>query len=180
MLKHLNLLSIILIFLLVIVSIFFFNFYTKYGDLQAKNQELSRQVTELKTTASMNQEVYTKTEEYLSALMEGNAKSYMTESYLNKTENMERGMSHERAELEEIDIYNISVRQQEKGTYLVYAIYKASLGGVDVEVEDPSQYTTYFLMSKVTFVQENGELKVNNHDLRPIENSLKFFNELEK
>ncbi|WP_404457003.1 hypothetical protein LG329_19520 (plasmid) [Virgibacillus necropolis] len=176
--RQLNLLSVVLLFLLAIGSVIFINFYTEYDDLKLQNEELTKEIEGLKKTASIEQQVYTKTEEFLSAIMEGGAEHLLTERYKKEVKGLDHGVSEQRASLEEMDIYNISVRKQKDGKYLVYATYKASLGGIDVEV-DPSDYTVYILMSKITFMKEDGELKVDRHDLRPFEKTQKFFKELQ-
>jgi len=175
--KQLNILSIILLFAIAIGSVIFINLVS---DLKEKNTELTKELDNIKVTNSMNQEVYQQTERYLNALMKGDASRYLTDRFKREAEEMDTGSSRETAELEELEIYSISVRPQDDGSYMAYAIYLAQLGGVDVDTENPAHYRSMLLTSKIYFKKEDGEMKVDNSELQPIETSAPFFEELLK
>ncbi|GGJ77371.1 hypothetical protein [Virgibacillus salexigens] len=175
--KKLNVLSVLLLFVIAIASVIVINLVS---DLKEENKELTQELENLKNADSMSQEVYQQTEHYLKALMDGDASKYLTDRFKQEAEEMDSGSSHETADLEELEIYNISVRPQDDDSYMAYAIYLAQLGGVDVETENPAHYRSMLLTSKITFKKENGELKVDNSELQPIETSEKFFEELLK
>jgi len=69
--------------------------------------------------------------------------------------------------MKELEVYNISVRKQED-SYTVYALYKVTLTGIDEEFVNPWDQPLLFLMSTITWVTEDGELKVDAHDLEPL------------
>ena len=71
------------------------------------------------------------------------------------------------SEMKEIDVFNISVRKQDKEVR-VYAIYKVTLTGIEGEFVKPGDQSVLFLMSTIDWVKENGEYKVNNHTLEPL------------
>jgi len=173
--KHLNWLSIILLFVLVFVGIFSINAVL---ELREENKALSRELDHIKNANLMNQEIFQQTEGYLRALMKGDASEYLTERYKGKVEQMDYGSSYETAKLVNLDIYNISVQPKENETYTVYAIYFAQLGGVNGKTDNPAHYQSMLLTTKIEFVPENGEYKVDDSWLQPIETSSDFFNEL--
>lgn len=171
--KQLNWLSVSLLFVVVIGGILSFNIIT---DLRNENSQLTQELNNIKDANSMNSEVFQQTESYLHALMQGDAASYLTERYRNEAEQLNTGTSQETADLKGLDIYNISVRPQD-GSYLVYAIYLAQLGS-EVETGNPAHYQSMLLTTKLTFIEENGEMKVDDSELQPIQTSADFFQEL--
>jgi len=173
--KQLNWFSVLLLFLLAFGIVFFI---TVVSDLREENNNLTEELNNIKDANSMNQEVYQKTESYLQALMEGDASRYVTDRFKREAEELDTGSSHETAELEELEIYNISVRPQDDGNYTAYAIYLAQLGGVDVGAENPAEYRSMLLTTKIIFEEEDGEMKVDNSELQPIDTSADFFEEL--
>jgi len=173
--RQLNWLSIALLFVLVLGGVFVINIIL---DLRTENNQLTQELNNIEDANAMNSEVFQKTESYLNALMQGDAARFLTDRYRNEAEQYNTGSSHTTADLEELDIYNISVRPQDDGTYLAYAIYLAQLGGVDTEVENPAHYRSMLLTTKITFVEEDGEMKVDDSQLQPIQTSADFFQEL--
>jgi len=173
--NQLNLLSIILLFVLVLGGVLTFS---AVSDLRSENQELEQELQNIKDANSMNMEVYQQTESYLRALMRGDAADYVTEDYLQEMETFDYGTNHETANLENLDIYNISVRPNEDETFTVYAIFLAQLGGTEERTDNPANYQTMLLTTKLQFIQENGEFRVNNSELQPIETSADFFDDL--
>lgn len=152
--------------------------FSAVSDLKAKNDALELELKNITDANSMNMEVYQQTEGYLKALMKGDASDYLTENYLQEVESFDYGTSHETANLENLEIYNISVRPNEENTFTVYAIYLAQLGGTGERTDNPANYRSMLLTSKLEFIQENGAFKVNESELQPIETSADFFNEL--
>lgn len=173
--QQLNLLSVILLFMLVLGSILTFS---AISDLKSEKESLEEELENIKDANAMNMEVYEQTEEYLRALMRGNAADFLTEDYLDEVESYDTGSSHETAHLENLDIYNISVRPNDDETFTVYAIFLAQLGGVGEKTDNPANYRSMLLTTKLQFVPENGEYKVNDSVLQPIESSADFFNDL--
>lgn len=173
--NQLNLLSITLLFVLVLGGILTFS---AVSDLKKEKEALEQELQNMTDANFMNMEVFQQAESYLRALMKGNAADYMTENYIQEVESFDYGSSNETANLENLDIYNISVRPNEDETFTVYAIFLAQLGGTGERTDNPANYRSMLLTTKLQFVQENGEFKVNDSELQPIETSSDFFNDL--
>lgn len=173
-----NLLSIILLFAFAIIIVIFVNAYSSLKDEKA---EVEEQLEEFNNSMLMDHEVFLQTESYLEALMEGDASDFLSERYLAEVESLEEqedNHEHSRANLENMEIYNISVDPQSEEEFLVYAIYLAQLGGIGGEEVQENQYRSMIFTTKLTFIEENGEYKVDNSELKPIDTSESFFEDL--
>jgi len=126
-----------------------------------------------KVEASKKQEkeVFTQTERFLTDSLQGGAIDYFTTRYRKEVEQTlaenETSEDVDVSKMKELEIYNISVREQED-SYKVYAIYKATLTGIDDEFVNPGDQPLLILMSRITWINEDGELKVDAHDLEPL------------
>src|SRR5690606_13736722 len=114
--------------------------YLSLKDERTENEQLSTEVERLKTLQSQEQAIYSRTEDFLQATLEGGAIDYFSEDLTEKTE-AELDEDHHlhdgsRSQMEDFEIFNISVQQKEEA-YQVYAIYKVALTGVDGELEYP-------------------------------------------
>lgn len=160
-----NLATILLGMSTLILTLVSFNFYFSNKDIQEENERLEEQIESLEMDAGETEDIYSETESFLSALFEGKALDYFTESY--RTEVEEEMMDEEsmyeddQNNKEELEVFNISVRPQEEG-YKVYAIYRVTLTGVG----DEHQRVMY-LMSQIEWLQDDG-WKVDSHDLEPL------------
>jgi len=148
-----------------------FNLWSSNKELKEKNQQLINKVEQLDAVASEEKELFTKTETFLKDSMQGKAMEYFTEGYKTKVEDIidaeENHQDGAISEMKEIEVYNISVREQ-KEQFRVYAIYKVTLTGIDDEFEKPGDQTVLFLMSTIDWVKEDGTYKVDQHELEPL------------
>lgn len=162
--KQLNLATILLGMSTLILALVSFNLYFSNKDIQEENERLEGQIERLEMDVGETEELYSETEAFLSALFEGKALDYFTESYQTEVEDMadEESMYEDgQNNKEKLEVFNISVRPQEEG-YKVYAIYRVKLTGVGDE-----QQRVMYLMSQIEWVQEDG-WKVDSHDLEPL------------
>lgn len=163
--KQLNLATILLGMSTLILALVSFNLYFSNKDIKEENEGLEEQIEHLEMDTSETADIYSETEEFLSALFEGKALDYFTESY--RTEVEEEMMDEEsmyeddQNNKEKLEVFNISVRPQEEG-YKVYAIYRVTLTGVGDE-----QQRVMYLMSQIEWLQDDG-WKVDSHDLEPL------------
>jgi hypothetical protein len=175
--KKMNLLSVLLLFVLAVLIIIFVNVYSNQEDEIVR---LEKELEEYQTSVLVDHELFSRTENYLEALIEGDARDFLSNRYLKEVESVteETDHHHSTASLESMNIYNISVNPQPEGDYLVYIIYHVQLGGIDGEEVEEHQYRNMIFTTKLTFVEEDGVYKVDNSELRPIESSESFFEEI--
>lgn len=176
--KKINLLSVLLLFALVITIVVSVNAYSNVKDEKAM---VEQELEEYNSSVLMNHEVFKQTENYLAALMEGDASDYLSKRYLEEVESFEEqedNHEHSHAELENLEIYNISVDPQSEEEFIVYAIYLAQLGGIGDEEVEEHQYRSMIFTTKLTLIEENGQYKVDSSDLKPIDTSESFFKDM--
>lgn len=176
--KKLNIVSVLLLFALVVTIVISVNMYSNLKDEKAM---VEQELKEYSDSVLMNHEVFQQTENYLAALMEGGASDYLSERYLEEVQRMEEledNHGHSHAKLENMEIYNISVDPQSEEEFIVYAIYLAQLGGIGEEEVEEHQYRSMIFTTKFTFVEEGGEYKVDSSELKPIETSESFFEDM--
>ena len=147
-----------------------FNLYLASSEAKEENHLLKEEVERLKTVQSTEQAIYTRTEDFLEATLEGGSIDFFSAAYREEAE-AELGGGKDfhgsRSQMENFEVFNISVREEEDG-YGVYAIYKVSLTGVDGELESPDEQSLLYLTSRIQWIQEDGEWKVDAHDLQPL------------
>jgi hypothetical protein len=163
--------SILLLIGLVAALLLAFNLWSSNQDLKNKNHRLSNTIEQMETVASEEKELFTKTESFLTDSMQGKSMDYFSERYKKEAQEIidSEDIHQDGAisEMKEIDVFNISVRKQDKEVR-VYAIYKVTLTGIEGEFVKPGDQSVLFLMSTIDWVKENGEYKVNNHTLEPL------------
>ncbi|MGB6406367.1 MAG: hypothetical protein WBF39_02760 [Planococcus donghaensis] len=159
---------------LVLIS---FNLYFSKQDVEQENKRLTEQVERLSAKEKQSEALYTQTEAFVEATFEGDALRYFTESYRSEVEDevaeAETMHGHSRSNTENLEIFNISVRPVEEG-FQVYAIYRITLTGVDGELESPGSQRVMYLMSQMHWIEEQGEWKVEAHDLEPLTSGEEF------
>ena len=163
--------TILLLFGLVAMLLLAFNLWSSNKELKEKNQQLSTTVEQKEAMASEEKELFTKTESFLTDSMQGNAMDYFSEKYKTEAQDIidsdENHLDGAISEMKEIEVYNISVREQGE-QIRVYAIYKVTLTGIDDEFEKPGDQPVLFLMSIIDWVKEEGTYKVDKHTLEPL------------
>ncbi len=169
--NRLKLVNILLIVLVVALALVLFNVFAANQDLKRKNADLSNDVEKVEVSKKEEKEVFTQTERFLTDSLQGGAMDYFTTRYRKVVEQTllenETSEDVDVSEMKELEIYNISVRKQED-SYKVYALYKATLTGIDDEFVNPGDQPLLILMSTITWIIEDGELKVDAHDLEPL------------
>ena len=169
--NRLKLVNILLIVLVVALSLVLFNVFAANQDLKRKNVDLSNDVEKIEASTTEEKEVFTQTERFLTDTLQGGSMDYFTARYRKEVEQTlsenETSQDVDVSEMKELEIYNISVRKQED-SYKVYALYKATLTGIDDEFVNPGDQPLLILMSTITWTNEDGELKVDAHDLEPL------------
>jgi flagellar basal body-associated protein FliL len=169
--NRLKLVNILLIVLVVALSLVVFNVVAANQELKQKNANLSNDVEKVEASKTEEKEVFTRTERFLTETLQGGSIDYFTARYRKEVEQTlsenETSQDVDVSETKDLEIYNISVRKQED-TYKVYALYKATLTGVDDEFVNPGDQPLLILMSTITWINEDGELKVDAHDLEPL------------
>ena len=166
-----KLVNILLIVLVVALALVLFNLFAANQDLKRKNTDLSKDIQKVEATKDQEKEVFTQTERFITDSLQGGAIDYFSTRYRKEVEQTlsenESSEDVDVSEMKELEIYNISVRQQED-SYKVYALYKATLTGIDDEFVNPGDQPLLILMSTITWINEDGELKVDAHDLEPL------------
>lgn len=167
----LDLRTILLGMAVLVLSLISFNQTLSLKDERTENEQLTKEVERLKTVQSQEQAIYSRTEDFLQATLEGGAIEYFSEELTQKTEE-ELDEDHHlhdgsRSQMEDFEIFNISVQQKEEA-YQVYAIYKVALTGVDGELAYPGDQPLLYLTSRITWIEEDGQWKVAAHDLQPL------------
>ncbi|MDE0583258.1 hypothetical protein ON064_09435, partial [Planococcus sp. A6] len=131
----------------------------------------------LSAKEKQSEALYTQTEAFIEATFEGDALRYFTEAYRSEVEGevaeAETMHGHSRSNTEDLEIFNISVRPTEE-EFQVYAIYRITLTGVDGEMETPGSQRVMYLMSQMRWIEEQGEWKVEAHDLEPLTSGEEF------
>lgn len=169
--ENMDLRTVLLVLASLVLTIVAFNFYTVTHEAKEENAELKEEVERLKTLQSQEQAIYTRTEDFLQAILEGGSIEFFSKSLKQKTEEElaeeEEFQDGHRSRMKDFEIFNISV-QQEENEYRVYAIYKVALTGPDGELEYPGDQSLLYLTSKILWVEEEGEWKVDAHELQPL------------
>lgn len=169
--SRLKLVNILLIVLVVALALVLFNVFAANQDLKRKNADLSNGVEKVEASKKEEKEVFTQTERFLTDSLQGGSMDYFTTRYRKEVEQTlsenETSEDVDVSEMKELEIYNISVRKQDD-SYKVYALYKATLTGIDDEFVNPGDQPLLILMSTITWIIEDGELKVDAHDLEPL------------
>ncbi len=167
----LDLRTILLVLAVLVLGIISFNQTLSLKDERTEKEQLSKEVERLKTVQSQEQAIYSRTEDFLQATLQGGAIDYFSANLTKKTEAEldENYHLHDgnRSQMEDFEIFNISVQQKE-GAYQVYAIYKVALTGVDGELAHPGDQPLLYLTSRITWIEEDGEWKVDAHELQPL------------
>jgi len=142
-----------------------FNLWSSNKELKEKNQQLINKVEQLDAVASEEKELFTKTETFLKDSMQGKAMEYFTEGYKTKVEDIidaeENHQDGAISEMKEIEVYNISVREQ-KEQFRVYAIYKVTLTGIDDEFEKPGDKRCCFSCRPLTGLKKMAHTRSIN------------------
>lgn len=169
--NRLKLVNILLIVLVVALALVLFNVFAANQDLKRKNADFLNDVEKVEASKKEEKEVFTQTERFLTDSLQGGAMDYFTTRYRKEVEQTlsenETSEDVDVSEMKELEIYNISVRKQED-SYKVYALYKATLTGIDDEFVNPGDQPLLILMSTITWIIEEGELKVDAHNLEPL------------
>ena len=175
--KQMNGQMILLGALVLIFALISFNLYFSKQDVEQENERLTEQVERLSAKEKQSEALYTQTEAFVEATFEGDALRYFTESYRSEVEDevaeAETMHGHSRSNTENLEIFNISVRPVEEG-FQVYAIYRITLTGVDGELESPGSQRVMYLMSQIHWIEEQGEWRVEAHDLEPLTSGEEF------
>lgn len=175
--KQMNGQTILLGALVLVFALVSFNLYFSKQDAEQENQRLTEQVERLSAKEKQSEALYTQTEAFIEATFEGEALQYFTDSYRLEVEDevkeAETMHGHSRSNTEDLEIFNISVRSTEEG-FQVYAIYQITLTGVDGELESPGSQRVMYLMSQMNWIEEQGEWKVDAHDLEPLTSGEEF------
>lgn len=168
---RLKLVNVLLIVLVVALILILFNVGATTEDLKQQNADLSKRVEQIKVADQQEKDVFTQTERFLTDTFQGGSIAYFTKRYKKEAEQIMSGDDTHQdgsiSQMKELEVYNISVRKQEE-SYTVYALYKVTLTGIDEEFVNPGDQPLLFLMSTITWVTEDGELKVDAHDLEPL------------
>lgn len=147
-----------------------FNLHLASSEAKEKNEALKEEVERLKTVQSTEQAIYTRTEDFLQATLEGGSIDFFSAAFRKEAEaTLGEGedLHGSRSQMENFEIFNISVRAEDEG-YRVYAIYKVSLTGVEGELENPGEQPLLYLTSRIQWIEEEGEWKVDAHELQPL------------
>lgn len=175
--KQINGQTILLGALVLVFALISFNLYFSKQDTEKENQRLSEQVERLTKKEVQSEALYTQTEDFIEATFEGDALRYFTESYHSEVEDevaeAESMHGHSRSHTEDLEIFNISVRPVEEGFH-VYAIYRITLTGIEGELETAAAQRVMYLMSRIDWIEEQGEWKVDAHDLEPLTSGEEF------
>lgn len=167
----LDLRTILLVLTVLVLGLISFNQTLSLKDERKENEQLAKEVERLKTVQSQEQAIYSRTEEFLLATLEGGSIDYFSAEMTGKAESELTEENHlqdgSRSQMEDFEIFNISVQQKEEA-YQVYAIYKVALTGVDGELEYPGDQPLLYLTSRITWIEEDGEWKVDAHELQPL------------
>lgn len=168
---NLDLRTILLVLAVLVLGIVSFNLYLTAKDAQAENEQLTEEVERLKTVQSQEQAIYSRTEEFLQATLEGGSIAYFSDGLKEKMkeelDDEEYLQDGSRSQMEDFEIFNISVQQKDEA-YQVYAIYKVALTGVDGELEHLGEQPLLYLTSRITWIEEDGEWKMDAHELQPL------------
>lgn len=167
----LDLRTILLGMAVLVLGIISFNQYLSLKDERSENEQLTKEVERLQVVQSQEQAIYSRTEEFLQATLEGGSIQYFSEDMTKAAEEATGEDEHlqdgSRSQMEDFEIFNISVQQKEK-SYQVFAIYKVALTGVDGELKHPGEQPLLYLTSRITWIEEDGEWKVDAHELQPL------------
>lgn len=147
-----------------------FNLYLASSEAKEENKVLKEEVERLKTVQSTEQAIYTRTEDFLEATLEGGSIDFFSAAFKEQAEaDLEEGedLHGSRSQMQNFEIFNISVRPEKEG-YQVYAIYKVSLTGIEGELDSPGEQPLLYLTSRIRWIEEEGEWKVDAHDLQPL------------
>lgn len=169
--RKLDLRTILLVLAVLVLSLVCFNQYLSLKDERLDNEQLIKEVETLKAIQSQEQAIYSRTANFLQAMLEGGAIDYFSEAMMKKT-NAELDEDHHlhdgsRSQMKDFEVFNISVQQKEE-TYQVYAIYKVALTGLDGELKHPGEQPLLYLTSRITWIEEDEEWKVDAHELEPL------------
>jgi len=169
--QRLDLRIILLGIAILILAIVSFNLYLSSNETKEENKELKEEVERLKTVQSMEQAIYTRTEEFLQATLKGGSIEFFSDAFREEAEQQleqdEALHDGSRSQMENFEIFNISVRQMNEA-YQVYAIYKVSLTGIEGELENPGQQPLLYLTSRIKWIEEEGEWRVDAHELETL------------
>lgn len=175
--KQMNGQTILLGALVLVFALISFNLYFSKQDVKQENERLTDQVEHLSAKETQSEALYTETEAFIEATFEGDAFRYFTESYRSEVEDevaeAETMHGHSRSNTADLEIFNISVRPADEG-FQVYAIYRITLTGVEGELETPGSQRVMYLMSQIRWIEEQGEWKVDAHDLEPLTSGEEF------
>ncbi|MFK8795870.1 hypothetical protein [Planococcus plakortidis] len=175
--KQMNGQTILLGALVLVLALVSFNLYFGKQDVEQENDRLTEQVEHLSVKEKQSEALYTQTEAFVEATFEGDSLRYFTESYRSEVEaevtEAETMHGHSRSNTEDLEIFNISVRPAEEG-FQVYAIYRITLTGVEGELESPGSQRVMYLMSQIHWIEEQGEWRVEAHDLEPLTSGEEF------
>ena len=175
--KQMNGQTILLGALVLVLALVSFNLYFSKQDVEQENKRLTEQVERLTAKETQSEALYTQTEAFVEATFEGDSLRYFTESYRSEVEDevaeAETMHGHSRSNTENLEIFNISVRPVEEG-FQVYAIYRITLTGVDGELESPGSQRVMYLMSQMHWIEQQGEWRVEAHDLEPLTSGEEF------
>ena len=175
--KQINGQTVLLGALVLVFALVSFNLYFSKQDAEKENERLTDQVESLSAKETQSEALYSHTEDFIEATFEGDSLRYFTESYRSEVEDevveAETMHGHSRSNTEDLEIFNISVRPAEEG-FQVYAIYRITLTDVDGELETPSSQRVMYLMSQMDWMEEQGEWKVDTHDLEPLTSGEQF------
>lgn len=163
--------------LALVLAIVSFNLYVNAQKANQENEALREEVEKLTAAQTQEQALYTETEAFIQATLEGGAVRFFSERYeeeamaeFGEAEDM-HGSS--RSRMEDFEIFNISV-QPGDASHQVYAVYKVALTGVDGELQNPGEQPLLYLMSKIKWIEEEGQWKVDFHDLEPLASGEEF------
>ncbi|AQQ55590.1 hypothetical protein [Planococcus lenghuensis] len=164
-----NLKSVLFLLATVVLGLVSFNLYVANSDLQDELAELQEEVVQLQASQETETAIYTKTEDFLESTFEGGAITFFTDRLKEEATESKAFVSQDgmRSETVDFEIFNISVRKQEE-EFQVYAIYKVALTGLEGEWDQPHEQQLLYLSSDIRWVKEDGEWKVDRHDLQPL------------
>lgn len=169
--RKLDLRTILLVQAVLVLGLVCFNQYLSLKDERLDNKQLIKKVETLKAIQSREQAIYSRTESFLQAMLEGGAIDYFSKELMEKTKD-ELDEDHHlhdgsRSQMKDFEIFNISVQQKEQA-YQVYAIYKVALTGLDGELKRPGDQPLLYLTSRITWIEEGEEWRVDVHELEPL------------
>src|SRR5690606_27242233 len=107
----LDLRTILLVLAVLALGIISFNQYLSLKDERMENEQLTKEVERLKTVQSQEQAIYSRTEDFLQATLEGGSIDYFSTELTAKTE-AELDEDHHlhdgsRSQMEDFEIFNI-------------------------------------------------------------------------